>query len=427
MLDLGRRYWSVEYLRSLLAELEWRRYNRLHLHLTDWNAVRVRVDDDRYRSVAAGQSYDIAELRELVEFGRDHHVEIVPEIDLPSHATAFVRVRPQLGFPAGETAMNSSDLPGAPRGQGWTVNVTRKENREWLAGFVAAVAEGTGCRTIHIGGDEWQDGKVLEASPTLSWYARCLDPSYFAVDGLLAFLEETRLLLAAVGRTTDRFPGNPGDDERNRVADARWLYESWAPRRHPLLLGYQLCVWADDAENTADDYFEWYSARPRQVLADRLWGGPRVGGIDDFADLVDRIGPSPVHPRRTSPAHVALARGPVLATGCRPLFAAAVRLAGLRYRPRPPAGGWVSAYQTGGTWSGPSRARLERLRGLRVQVRADGGEGWREAAELPLMPTTTWNQVPVSDAEDVTAARLIAQDGSAIDDLVDVRWLAREG
>ena len=127
-------------------------------------------------------------------------------------------------------------------------------------------------------------------SPTLAGFARQLNPRYYAVDALLEYLDEVRELLAADGRTTEIWswwesttprttspsrdvvivawsgsedeidwflhsgyrvistpfdshyvtplapPGYTGDERCARVADPRWLYEEWEPRRHPLLL-----------------------------------------------------------------------------------------------------------------------------------------------------------------------------------------------
>ena len=472
MLDLGRRYWSLDYLRALLEDMEWRRLNRLHLHLTDWNAVRVRVDTPEYRNVAVDESYDLSELQALVMLGRAHHVEVVPEVDLPSHATAFIQANRQLAFPDDEHAMNSSEFGESPPDAGWTVDITKASNRRWLNGYVKAIADGLDCRRFHIGGDEWQDGDVLEKSPTLSAFARQLNPRYFAVDALLEYLDEVRELLAADGRTTEIWswwestsprtsspsrdivivawsgseneidwflhsgyrvistpfdshyitplahPGYAGDDRRARIADPRWLYEQWEPRRHPLLLGYQYCVWADRADGVDDEYFEWYSARTRQVLADRLWGGPKRASIDEFLDEVDGVGATPLSAREAP--MLALAR-----TGATARFDAALSVGALRYRPAPPPGGWVSAADTGALWDGESLERLESLRDLQVQVRRDGDSGWQTVLRLPLLPIASWNLAVLPDGAPVLAVRLVDEQGDEPSPaVVDVEWLS---
>lgn len=477
MLDLGRRYWSLPYLHELLDDLEWRRYNRLHLHLTDWNAVRVRVGTEEYASVAAEEAYDLTELQALVAAGRRHHIEVVPEIDLPSHATAFIRANPTLAFPTDEPAMNSSDFGESPAGEGWTVDISRVANRRWLTGFVKAVADGLDCPTVHIGGDEWQDGDVLESSPSLARYARQLDPGYVAADALLDYLDEVRESLAADGRgaeiwswwegTSPRttspsrdmvivawsdseeeidwflhsgyrvisspfdslyitplgFPGYAGDDRRSRVADPRWLYERWEPRRHPLLLGYQYCVWADHAADVDDQYFEWYSVRARQVLADRLWGGPRRGSVDEFLDVVDAAGQSPLAETLVKPAAAAPHR--TIGTGAVARFDQPVVITAVRYRPAPPEGGWVSPAENGGTWAGPSLERLERLRGLSVQLLVDGDDEWRPLLSIAFQPVSTWNFAPLPEPSKVIQARLCDRNGEPVAaGIVDVEWVA---
>jgi hypothetical protein len=67
------------------------------------------------------------------------------------------------------------------------------------------------------------------------------------------------------------------------------------------LAGYQISVWSDNAQTRPDSYFDAYLRRPREVLADRLWGGPRQGTVTDFFARADAVGTPPTVPDYTLP------------------------------------------------------------------------------------------------------------------------------
>ncbi|SHN11626.1 hypothetical protein [Actinacidiphila paucisporea] len=156
--------------------------------------------------------------------------------------------------------------------------------------------------------------------------------------------------------------------------------------------------------------------RTRQVLADRLWGGARQRSVDEFLDLVDEIGHSPLGGGRGA-TRVA-DRGAVVG------LADPLVLTDVRFRPSPSQGGWVTPYETNGVWSGDSLARLERLRGAKVEVRDTPDGQWHHALDLPLLPFGTWNLAALPEPAEVAAARLVDRDGAPLPaSVVDVEWL----
>jgi hexosaminidase len=353
MLDLGRRYWSPEYLRAFIRRLAWLGGNRMQLHLTEWNAFRVRLADPRFAGLADAQAYRAAELRDLIAYGRRLHVDVVPEIDLPAHATAITRYRPGLRFAGeGAEAANSGARFTRQPTDGWTIDITRPGNRAWVRELLTAFATELDAPRVHIGGDEWQDDRELARCADLVGYARSLHPDYRPTDALVCFVNELVALLREQGREVELWswwelagggecrawidrgaritawperpdglpfftdhgyrvvaspmsthyvtPGPPAG-QGGRMADARWLYERWDPGRYPGIDGYQLCVWADHAVAQPDGYFEGHLRRPLEAMLDRLWGGARRAGADDFFAAADALPP----PAGGSPVAVA--------------------------------------------------------------------------------------------------------------------------
>lgn len=107
MLDSARHFQSVETLEWVLELMARHKLNRFHWHLTDdqgWRvpvpgwprltevgAWRVEADGRRY-----GGHYTAEEIRHVVAFAAQRHIVVVPEVDLPGHASAALAAYPEL-------------------------------------------------------------------------------------------------------------------------------------------------------------------------------------------------------------------------------------------------------------------------------------------------------------------------------------------
>ena len=160
--DAARHFFPLESLERTLDILWLYRLNRLHLHLTDDQGWRLSVpgypkltdvgawrsngtsEDERY-----GGFYSAEELRALDASARALGITIVPEIDLPGHATAAVSAYPELLCSRErrevETRWGIFDA---------VLCVSRDTTMRFIEAVFAAVAEQFSGPYIHIGGDE---------------------------------------------------------------------------------------------------------------------------------------------------------------------------------------------------------------------------------------------------------------------------------
>ncbi|HEY2287991.1 MAG TPA: family 20 glycosylhydrolase, partial [Streptosporangiaceae bacterium] len=101
-LDVARTFFTVGEIRRVIDLLEFYKLSVLHLHLTDDQAWRLPMGRPATASVTAGSSqpgddfYSEDDLRALAAYAADRFVTIVPEIDTPGHATALMRLHPEL-------------------------------------------------------------------------------------------------------------------------------------------------------------------------------------------------------------------------------------------------------------------------------------------------------------------------------------------
>src|SRR5690606_10578244 len=89
--------------------LDWMAFyklNRFHWHLTDKPGWRLEIKKypklalvggigNESDSLAVASFYTQEDINEIVQYARERYIEIIPEIDMPGHATAANRAYPQ--------------------------------------------------------------------------------------------------------------------------------------------------------------------------------------------------------------------------------------------------------------------------------------------------------------------------------------------
>jgi hexosaminidase len=108
-LDVARHFFSVKVVERYIDAAAHYKLNVFHWHLTDDQAWRL--PSSRYPALTAGRdSYSRADVREVVAYAARRYVTVVPEIDLPGHATAVVRAYPRLACAHETLCTNSAGL-----------------------------------------------------------------------------------------------------------------------------------------------------------------------------------------------------------------------------------------------------------------------------------------------------------------------------
>lgn len=161
MIDCGRKFFPMSYLRNLVKMMAYYKMNTLQVHLND-NGFRQYFDNDWSKTQAAFRlecntypgltakdgSYTKAEFIALQELAEANGVEIIPEIDVPAHSLALTHYRPELG--SKDYGMDHLDL-------------FNPKTYEFVDGLFREYLEGKhpvfrGPR-VHIGTDEYSNAK----------------------------------------------------------------------------------------------------------------------------------------------------------------------------------------------------------------------------------------------------------------------------
>ena len=147
MLDEARHFHGKEQVKEILDLMARYKLNRFHWHLSDDQGWRVEIKAyPELCSVggvgcysdanASARFYTQDEIREIVAYAAERHIEVIPEIDMPGHATAFTKTFPELA--AGQRTVNPAD----------------EKLYEVLETIMKELADLFPGRYIHIGGDE---------------------------------------------------------------------------------------------------------------------------------------------------------------------------------------------------------------------------------------------------------------------------------
>jgi len=103
LIDVGRKFMTVDQLKDWIRIMGWYKMNELHLHLNDNSWGRYpgyRLESKKFPGLASKDGhYTFEQIRELQDFAKIHGVVIVPEIDSPGHSLAFTTYRPDLAHP----------------------------------------------------------------------------------------------------------------------------------------------------------------------------------------------------------------------------------------------------------------------------------------------------------------------------------------
>lgn len=97
MIDVGRNYMSMDRLKEQIDVIARYKLNVFHFHPTEDIAWRIAIKKYPQLTDAStmirnkGKFYTEAEIKELIQYCKDRHIQFIPEIDMPGHSAAFKR------------------------------------------------------------------------------------------------------------------------------------------------------------------------------------------------------------------------------------------------------------------------------------------------------------------------------------------------
>lgn len=170
MLDEGRYFKGKKEVKKLLDEMARLKMNTFHWHLTDDQGWRIEIKKYPLLTKIGGKRdstqignwnsniydgkvhegfYTQEEIKEIIDYAAKRQITIVPEIEMPGHASAAIAAYPQLG-----TEKQSIKVPTRFGVQYHAYNVADPKVIQFIKDVLDEVCNLFPSETIHIGGDE---------------------------------------------------------------------------------------------------------------------------------------------------------------------------------------------------------------------------------------------------------------------------------
>ena len=173
MMDVGRNFLPKEEVMKFLDVMASYKLNKFHFHLTDDQGWRIEIkkyprlteigarraqtlighSDYRYPRQFDGKEqcgyYTQEDIREIVQYAADRFITVIPEIEMPGHASAALAAYPELSCGLGKTYVVRDYFDVFDE-----VYCPKEQTFAFLQDVLAEVMELFPSHYIHIGGDE---------------------------------------------------------------------------------------------------------------------------------------------------------------------------------------------------------------------------------------------------------------------------------
>lgn len=169
MMDVARHFMPVEVVKRNIDAMSLVKLNVLHWHLTDDQGFRIESKKlPKLVTLASdGQYYTQHQIKEVVKYAEDRGIRVVPEIDVPGHASAILTAYPEL-------ASNKEMTYSIERNAGIfdpTLDPTNEKTYDFLDVLFEEVAPLFLDKYFHIGGDE-NEGKHWDENPEIAQFKK---------------------------------------------------------------------------------------------------------------------------------------------------------------------------------------------------------------------------------------------------------------
>jgi hexosaminidase len=315
MIDSGRHFTPIPVIERNLDAMEAVKMNVFHWHLSEDQGFRVesKVFPLLQEKGSDGLYYTQDQIRHLIEYARDRGIRVVPEFDMPAHATAWFAGYPNLASGKGPYQISRQWGVLDP-----AMDPTRESTYQFLNLFIGEMAGLFPDAYFHIGGDEC-NGKEWDANPRIqefkhthnlkdnaalqAWFTariqkivaghhkimegwdEVLQPdtpkdvviqSWRGRDSLLDAARRGYRGLLSHGYYIDL---NQSAEEHYLVDPLEGIADKLTPEQAASILGGEATIWSEYVDGENIDSRIW----PRTAaIAERLWSSREVRDVDSM-------------------------------------------------------------------------------------------------------------------------------------------------
>lgn len=168
LIDVARHFQPVEVLKRNLDAMAAVKMNVLHWHLTEDQGFRVESKKlpELHLQGSDGDFYTQEQIRDIIKYAADRGIRVMPEFDMPGHATSWLVSHPEIGSAPGPYKIERQPGIFDP-----TLDPTNEKTYKLLEVFFKEMAQLFPDAYMHIGGDE-NEGKQWNANPKIQEFMK---------------------------------------------------------------------------------------------------------------------------------------------------------------------------------------------------------------------------------------------------------------
>ena len=315
MIDVSRHFSPVDVIKRNIDGMAAVKLNVLHWHLSDNQGFRVesKAFPKLEEMGSDGNYYTQAEIREVIEYAADRGIRVVPEFDIPGHATSWFVGYPQLSSGPGPYSIERDWGVFDP-----AMDPTRDETYKFLDKFIGEMSESVSGSVLSYRRRRSERQAMGRKSKDSSVHARASDQKQSGASAILHGSGPENRRQAS--QTDDRVGRNSQSGMPNEIVIQSWRGQSslaaaakqgyrgllsngyyldamWTAAHHysvdPLsgdaanlsadeksrILGGEACAWAEYITPANIDSRLW----PRTAaIAERLWSPAETLDVDSM-------------------------------------------------------------------------------------------------------------------------------------------------
>jgi hexosaminidase len=322
MLDVSRHWMPMDVVLRNLDAMAAVKLNVFHWHLSDDQGFRVESRRfPRLQGLGSdGRFYTQAEVRSVIEYARDRGIRVIPEFDMPGHATSWLVGYPELGSAPGPYQIERKWGVFQP-----VMDPSREQTYAFLDEFIGEMAALFPDPYFHIGGDEVDAAEWNQSVAIQAWAARNGLKDAAAIQGY--FNRRVAKIVAKHGKTMLGW-----DEAFDTTLPRDTVIQSWrgqaslaevaragfrgvlsfgyyldhlqpaslhygvdplsgaarelSPEQKARILGGEACMWSEYVDAETIDSRVWPSAA---AIAERLWSEAMVTDVDSMYERLESV------------------------------------------------------------------------------------------------------------------------------------------
>lgn len=170
MIDASRHFQPVAVIKRNLDGMAAMKMNVFHWHLADDQGWRIEIKKHPKLTELAsnGSFYTQEEIKDVVQYANEKGIMVVPEIDVPGHASAILTAYPEIGSKITDVSYAVEIRSGVHNP---TLDPTNPKTYQLLSEIFDEVCPLFPSAYFHIGGDE-NNGKEWDANPKIQEFKK---------------------------------------------------------------------------------------------------------------------------------------------------------------------------------------------------------------------------------------------------------------